>query len=106
LRASAPAETSGANPEVAPKAAPVKPSPRDCTAEQLFEIVLDVARRFRTAKEAVAENRGYILLLKSRVFKVRFGSAGVRVPVTFKDKEGLPATRQMAWKEFCETQFA
>jgi hypothetical protein len=71
----------------------------------LFDIVIDVARRFRTAKEIVAEHRDYILRLKADVFKVRFGSVGVKVPVKFSPGNGHPRTRRMTWKEFCETQF-
>jgi hypothetical protein len=70
-----------------------------------LEIVIDVAQRFRTAKEIVAEHRHYIMRLKTEVFKVRFGSKGVRVPVTYKTEEGIPKNREMLWNEFCETQF-
>lgn len=86
-----PDKTCGLTPQVSLPATSQTPSPNDCTTEQLFEIVIDVARRFRTAKEVVAEHRDYILRLKIDVFKVRFGSLGVRVPVT--------------WKEFCESHF-
>jgi hypothetical protein len=71
----------------------------------LFDIVIDVARRFRTAKEIVAEHRNYILRLKADVFKVRFGSFGVKVPVKCSPGNGRPQTRRMTWKEFCESQF-
>ncbi len=99
------AETYGVNPQVAPEATSGKLSPMDCTTEQLFEIVIEVARRFRTAKEVVAEHKDYILRLKAEVFKVRFGSVGVRVLVTCNSEGGLPADRKMCWKEFCESQF-
>jgi hypothetical protein len=105
LRPASPGETSGVTPQVSPKATSGKPSPKDCTTEQLFEIVIDVARKFRTAKEVVAEHRDYILRLKTNVFKVRFGSAGVKALVTCKTKAGLPAGRMMNWQEFCESQF-
>jgi site-specific DNA-adenine methylase len=100
-----PTETYGVNPQVAPKATSGKLSPKECTTEQLFEIVIDVARRFRTAKEVVAEHKDYILRLKTEVFKVRFGSFGVKVPVKCNPGYGRPQTRRMAWKEFCESQF-
>jgi len=75
-------------------------------SEQLFEILLDVARQFRTAKEVVAEHKSYILRLKSEVCKVRFGSLGVRVPVKLNTADSyLPLVRRMRWKEFCECQF-
>jgi DNA modification methylase len=100
-----PTKTYGVKPEVSRQASSVKLSPTDCTSEQLFEIVIDVAQRFRTAKEVVAEHRNYIQRLKTDVFKVRFGSMGIKVPVTCRTEEGLPAGRMMYWKEFCETQF-
>jgi hypothetical protein len=63
-------------------------SPKDCTTDQSFEIVIDLARRFRTAKGIVAEHREYILRLKAEVFKVRFGSLGTRVlPLSFLTQE-------------------
>jgi hypothetical protein len=68
--------------------------------------VIDVARRFRTAKEVVAEHRDYVLRLKTEVFGVRFGSVGVRVPVRCKAGSRLTAIRRMTWNEFCETHFA
>jgi len=105
LQPASTAETYGVNPEVSLNAATGKLSPRDCTTEQLFEIVIDVARRFRNAKEVVAEHREYILRLKTEVFKVRSGSAGARVLVRCKTKWGRTAGRKMTWKEFCETQF-
>lgn len=98
-------KTYGVTPQVSPQAASAKPSPRDCTTEQLFEIVLDVAHRFRSAKEIVAEHKDYILRLKTEVFKVRFGSFGVRVPMTCRFGRSRPQTRRMLWKEFCEGQF-
>src|SRR5439155_3998341 len=94
----------GVNPQVSPQSISRKPSPKDCTTQQLFNIVIDLARRFRTAKEVVAEHRDYILRLKAEVFKVRFGY-GVKVPVKFSPGNGRPRTRRMTWKEFCETQF-
>ncbi|MGA3169068.1 MAG: site-specific DNA-methyltransferase [Terriglobia bacterium] len=100
-----PTETYGVTPQVAPKALSGKLNPKDCTTDQLFEIVIDVARRFRTAKEVVAEHKDYIVALKTNVFKVRFGSVGARVLVTWKTEEGLPAGTTMNWKEFCESQF-
>ena len=98
-------QTYGVNPQVFPPTASAKPSPKDCTTQQLFNIVIDVARRFRTAKEVVAEHKNYILRLKAEVSKVRFGSYGVKVPVKFSPGNGRPRTRRMTWKEFCETQF-
>jgi hypothetical protein len=99
-------KTYGLTPQVCSPAASAKLSPRDCTTEQLFEIVMDVARRFRTAKEVVTEHRDYILRLKAEVFKVRFGSLGARVPVKLNAAgKGLPLVRRMCWKEFCESQF-
>ena len=100
-----PTETYGVTPQVAPKATSGNLSPKDCTTDQLFEIVIDVARRFRTAKEVVAEHKDYILRLKTEVFKVRFGSVGERALVACNSEGGLPAGRKMCWKEFCETQF-
>jgi len=82
-----------------------KPRPKECTTQQLFDIVLEVAQRFRTAKEIVAQHKDYILRLKSEVFKVRFGSFGVRVPVKCRPVGDRPQTRRMLWKEFCEEQF-
>jgi hypothetical protein len=105
LRPASPAQTYGVTPEVSPKSPFGKPSPTDCTTDQLFEIVIDVARRFRTAKEVVAEHKDYILRLKTEVFKVRFGSVGERALVACNSEGGLPAGRKMCWKEFCETQF-
>jgi hypothetical protein len=87
------------------QAVPARPSPEQCTTEQLFDIVIDVARRFRTVKEVVEEHRDYILRLKVEVFKVRFGSYGVKVPVRCCFGNGRPRTRRMTWKEFCESQF-
>jgi DNA modification methylase len=99
------AQTYGVTPEVSPKSPFGKPSPKDCTTDQLFEIVTDVARRFRTAKEEVAQHKDYILRLKFDVFKVSFGSVGVKVLVTCKTEDGVPAGKEMYWKEFCESQF-
>ncbi len=101
-----PPKTYGVTPKVFPLNPPTKPRPEQCTTEQLFEIVTDVARQFHTAKEVVAEHRDYILRLKTEVFKVRFGSLGVRVPVKLNAAgKGLPLARRMRWKEFCERQF-
>lgn len=105
LQPASPTETYGVNPQVAPKAASGKPSPEDCTTEQLFEIVVDVAQSFRTAKDVVAENKEYILRLKADVFKVSFGSVGVRVLVACKTDVGREASRKMNWREFCESEF-
>ncbi|MDR3676933.1 MAG: hypothetical protein P4N24_15695 [Acidobacteriota bacterium] len=105
LQPASPAETSGLSPQVFPQPATGRPSPKGCTTDQLFEIVIEVARRFRTAKADVAEHKGYILRLKNDVFKVSFGSVGVHVPVTYKTEDGVPATKKMRWNEFCETQF-
>jgi hypothetical protein len=105
LQEASPAQTYGVTPQVLPKSVSGKPSPKDCTTQQLFDIVMDVARRFRTAKETVAEHRGYILRLKAEVFKVRFGSFGVKVPVKCKSRDGCTQARRMLWKEFCEEQF-
>lgn len=91
--------------EVFTQAVSARPSPEQCTTEQLFDIVIDVARRFRTVKEVVVAHREYILRLKRDVFKVRFGSYGVRVPVKCSFGNGRPRTRRMTWKEFCENQF-
>jgi hypothetical protein len=99
-------KTSGVTPEVFSALASGNLSPQDCTTQQLFEIVIDVARKFRTAKEVVVEHKDYIIRLKTEVFKVSFGSVGVRVPVTFAAAgKGLPLIRRIRWKEFCETQF-
>jgi hypothetical protein len=101
-----PPKTYGVTPKVFPLNPPTKPRPEHCTTEQLFEIVIDVARRFCTAKDIVAEHKDYILRLKTDVFKVRFGSLGVRVPVKLNaHAKGLPLARRMHWKEFCERQF-
>ena len=100
-----PTETYGVTPQVTLRAASALLSPMDCTTDQLIEIVIDVARRFRTAKEVVADHKEHILRLKAEVFKVRFGSVGERALVTCKTEEGLPAGRKMNWKEFCESQF-
>jgi len=100
-----PAETYGVTPQVSHKAASANPGPRQCTTDELFEIVIEVARRFRTAKEDVATHKEYILRLKNEVFKVSFGSVGVFVPVKYKTKEGKLFSEKMRWKEFCEIQF-
>ena len=100
-----PAETYGVTPQVSHKAASANPGPRQCTTDELFEIVIEVARRFRTAKEDVITHKEYILRLKNEVFKVSSGSVGVFVPVKYKTKEGKPAAKKMRWKEFCKTQF-
>ena len=105
LPTASPAQTYVVTPEVSPKSPFGKPSPKDCTTDQLFEIVIDVARRFRTAKEVVAEHKDYILRLKTEVFKVRFGSVGERALVACNSEGGLPAGKEIYWKEFCETQF-
>jgi hypothetical protein len=98
-------ETYGVNPQVSPCAKAAKPSPSECTHNQLLEIVIGVARRFGGAKEEVATHREYILRLKTEVFKVSFGSLGVHVPVKHRTKEGVFTTEKMRWKEFCKTQF-
>jgi 16S rRNA G966 N2-methylase RsmD len=100
-----PTATCGVSPQVFIQAASGKPSPRDCTIPELFEIVIDAARRYRTGKEEVEENKDYILRLKTEVFKVRFGSVGVRVRVTYRDEEGRLVTRKMIWNEFCALLF-
>jgi hypothetical protein len=105
LQESSLAETYGVSPQVAPQAASGKLSPKECTTEQLLEIVIGVARRFRTAKVIVAENKEYVLRLKTEVFKVRFGSVGVRVLVAYKDEQGLLVSGEMNWNEFCGAQF-
>jgi len=105
LQEASPAQTYGVTPQVFPPAASEKPSARDCTVDQLFEIVLQVARGFRAAKDVVAEHRDYILRLKAEVFRVRFGSLGARVPVRCMAGGGLARIRKMTWKEFCESQF-
>jgi hypothetical protein len=102
---SAAKKTSGGTPQVAPKATWGKLRPRDCTIEQLFEIVIAVARKSQTAKEVIAEHKAYIIRLKTEVFKVRFGSVGVKVVVRCKAGVGLPAGKKMGWKEFCKRQF-
>ena len=79
-----PDETFGASPQVSPCAKAAKPSPSECTHNQLLEIVIGVARRFGGAKEDVATHKEYILRLKNEVFKVSFGSVGVFVPVKYK----------------------
>src|SRR5438128_10631909 len=66
-------KTYGVNPQVSPQSISRKPSPKDCTTQQLFDIVIDLARRFRTAKEVVEQHKDYILRLKAEGFKVRFG---------------------------------
>jgi hypothetical protein len=98
-------ETYGVSPQVAPKATWGKLRPKDCTIEQLFEIVIDVARKSQTAKEVVAEHKDYIIRLKTEVFKVRFGSVGVKVVVKCETGVGLPTGKKMGWKEFCKRQF-
>jgi len=100
-----PTQTHGVTPGVFPRFASGKPSAKDCTTEQLVEIVIDVAQRFRTAKEIVVEYKDYILRLRSDVFKVRLGSFGVKVPVKCRVGNGRHQTRRMRWAEFCETQF-
>lgn len=100
LRTVSPDETSGVNPQVSPPTASVNLSPKDCTTEQLFEIVIAVARTFRIAKDVVAEHRDYIQRLKTDVFKVRFGSKGVRALVMCKTEKGLPTGKMMRWEEF------
>ncbi len=97
-------KTSGVNSEVALKARWGKVRPKDCTIEQLFDIVIQVARKSQTAKEVVAQHRDYIMRLKTEVFKVKFGSVGVKVVVQYKSGVGLPAGKKMGWKEFCERQ--
>ena len=100
-----PNETYGVTPQVFPCAKAAKPSPSECTRNHLLEIVIEVARRFRTAKEDVAAHKEYILRLKNEVFKVSFGSLGVYVPVKHRTKGGVFTTEKMRWKEFCKTQF-
>ena len=100
-----PAETSGLSPEVFQKTAPANPRPKECTTAQLLEIVVDVAHRFRTAKEDLAKHKDYIQRLKNEVFKVSFGSVGAYVPVTYRTDEGVSAAKKMRWNEFCKTQF-
>jgi hypothetical protein len=100
-----PAEKSyGFTPQVAPIATRGKLRPKDCSTEELFEIVFEAARKFRTAKEVIGEHKDYIIRLKTEVFKVRFGSVGVKVVVKCKTGVGLRAGKKMAWKEFCQTQ--
>lgn len=101
LRTPAPISTSRLGLEVVSR----KPSPKDCSTQQLFDIVMDVARRFRTAKEIVAEHRDYIMRLKAEVFKVKFGWCGVRVAMKCSSECGCPHTRRLLWKEFCEEEF-
>ena len=98
-------ETFGVNPQVSPCAKAAKPSASECTPNQLLEIVIGVARRFGGAKEDVTTHKEYILRLKNEVFKVRFGSVGVFVPVKHRTKGGVLTTKKMRWKEFCKTQF-
>jgi hypothetical protein len=98
-------KTYGGTPQGAFSATAAMLSPEDCSTEELFAIVFEVARKSQTAKEVVAQHRDYIQRLKAEVFKVRSGSVGVRVRVTCKTKGGLRAGRKMSWKEFCETQF-
>ena len=100
-----PTQTSRVTREVAVRFMSGKPRPKECTTRQLFDIVFEVAQRFRTAKEIVAQHKDYILRLKSEVFKVRFGSFGVRVPVKCRPVGDRPQARRMLWKEFCEEQF-
>jgi hypothetical protein len=100
-----PAETYGVNPQVAFSATAARLRPEDCSTEELFEIVFDVARKSQTAKKVVAQHRDYILRLKTEVFKVRFGSVGVKLVVKCKSGVGLRAGKKMAWKDFCQTQF-
>jgi len=100
-----PNETYGVNPQVSACAKAAKPSPNECTQNQLLEIVIGVARRFRTAKEDVTIHKEYILRLKNDVFKVSFGSLGVHVAVEHRTKGGGFTTEKMRWKEFCKTQF-
>ena len=100
-----PDETFGVNPQVFPQSPCGRMSPKQCTTEQLFEIVVDIAQGFRKAKEIVAEKREYVLRLKTEVFKVRFGSKGTKVLVTYKDEQGLAVSREMTWSGFCEAQF-
>ena len=75
-----PAKTYGVTPQVSIPATSQRPSPNECTTEELFQIVMEVAREFRTAKEVVAQHRKYIMRLKTAVFKVRFGSWGCVCP--------------------------
>ena len=101
-----PAETSGVSPEVFPQVASGRPTAKDCTTRQLFEIVIDVAHIFRsTARDVIAPHKDYILRLKNDVFKVRFGSAGKGVPVSYVDAHGVSVTKKMRWSDFCEKQF-
>jgi hypothetical protein len=93
------------NPRVSPCAKAAKPSPSECTHNQLLEIVIGLGRRFRTAKEDVTTHKEYILRLKNEVFKVSFGSVGVYVPAKHRTKGGVFTTKKMRWKEFCKTQF-
>lgn len=97
-------KTSGVNPQVASSATAAMLRPEDCSTEELFEIVFEAARKFRTAKEVVAEHKDYIIRLKTEMFRVRFGSVGVKVVVRCKTGVGLPAGRKMSWKDFCQTQ--
>jgi len=105
LQPPSPAETCGVTPQVLQMSAPANPSPKDCTPQQLVEIVVAVAERFGAARETVAKHKDYILRLKTEVFKVSFGSVGVEVPVRHKTKGGVFTTEKMRWKEFCKTQF-
>jgi hypothetical protein len=106
LQPVSPAETSGVSPEVFSQPASGRPSAKECTTTQLFEIVTDVARIFRsTARDIIAPHRDYILRLKNDVFKVRFGSAGARVPVAYVAEDGVSVAKKMRWSDFCEKQF-
>jgi len=72
LQVTSPAITSELSQQVHPMAASTKPCPVECTHEQLIEIVVGVARGFRSAKEILVEHKDYILRLKKDVFKVPY----------------------------------
>ena len=69
--------------------APGSPQPVCCLADEDCSAPFQWGR-FSTAKEVVAEHSEYMQHLKTDVFKVSFGSAGVKVLVTWKTEDDLP----------------